>query len=93
MKLKNTLPIILALLILFVVFAWPGRAARPDTPRQQWEYKREVFQLRPQFREPDKPESVEKRLAELGAEGWELVAYYPEGGSVFMGLYVFKRQK
>jgi hypothetical protein len=26
-------------------------------------------------------------------QGWEMVAFYPESGSAFAGVYVFKRQK
>lgn len=88
MKLKNTLPIILAVLIFCVGFAWNSRAAHSNVVRQQWEYKRMYFSS-----PTAKREDVDSRLNELGAEGWELVTFQPNSGEIAFGLYVFKRQK
>ena len=88
MKIKSMLPLILSLFILCVGFAWQGQAARPDAPLQQWEYKR-VYLSSPNEKRAD----VDRRLNEIGAEGWELVAYYPNSGDIVYGLYIFKRQK
>lgn len=88
MKLKNILPIILAVLILCVGFAWNSSAAHSKLSHQQWEYKRVYFSS-----PATKREDVDSRLNELGAEGWELVTFQPNSGEIAFGLYVFKRQK
>lgn len=65
--------------------AWTMRPAASAAARSQWEYKRAVYVTN--------AADVDKNIAALGDEGWELVQYEPTGGSAVLGVYLFKRQK
>ena len=67
MKIKSLFAL-LALAIVLFVGAWTMQPART-----QWEYKRAFFNY-PEL----KPDVIDKQINDLGAQGWELVAFYPE---------------
>jgi hypothetical protein len=84
MKIKRPILALILCCLLFALVGWT--AARSTAPaRVQWEYSRIMFR--------DDPGAVAKRLDELGADGWEIIQYYPERDGGFLGLYLLKRQK
>jgi len=78
--------LILALACVIVAgLAWTMRPAASAAARSQWEYKRAIYVTN--------ASDVDKSIAALGDDGWELVQYVPAGGSAVLGIYVFKRLK
>ena len=84
MKRKGLL-IALAVAALCCAVGWTVRAQRQS--KVQWEY--EIHYLQYEAR-PAIPTGYEKRLNELGAQGWELVHTPPDGER---GPFIFKREK
>lgn len=56
--------------------------------KTNWEYK--IFKLG-----PSSANSAEEVLNELGGEGWELIAFQPNGDHAYSceGTYILKRAK
>lgn len=89
---RRTLLVIVALVALFCVVGWGGRAANPSW--DTWEYK-VISTYGPSVTNP--PPNADK-LNEVGEKGWELVAIrsgeFPSVGSHQIRTdYYFKRPK
>ena len=63
--------------------------ALKDPPRANWEYKVLVIDRN------EKPEVSEKRLGELGADGWEMASMcgHENGGTTLHFTTILKRAK
>lgn len=81
---KNNRLTIAALILAVLLFTgWQSTAQRPA--RVQWEYSHLVFR--------DDPTATAKKLNELGADGWEIIQFFPARDSAFLGAYLLKRPK
>ncbi|HEX8844115.1 MAG TPA: DUF4177 domain-containing protein [Pyrinomonadaceae bacterium] len=87
MKTRIWLVVIVAVLLLGLV-GWTASGQRQQRPAQTWEYK-VVFA-------PGARTMSEKMMNDLGAQGWEFVAFQEvnrEGGTIGAGNYFFKRAR
>lgn len=81
--------IVISAALLFGLVGWTSFGQRPQrAPQTTWEYK--VVYV------PGIRNASEKAMNELGAQGWELVAFQAinnEGGTIGAGNYFFKRAR
>jgi hypothetical protein len=80
--------IILATVLLLTAIGWTSYGQRQRAAATNWEYK-VVYS-------PGERSMTERKLNELGSQGWELVACQQinqEGVTIGAGNYYFKRAK